>query len=109
MRNISIDTNRLLFVCIPDPRPKLVGMETGQIKADKAGNTVFTVGRSAADRLTGPAELMNVSISTDPGVTIGQIVTPVGLTAIPWEQTRNGQSRSGVAFRADSIVQATTA
>jgi hypothetical protein len=33
----------------------------------------------------------------------------VGLTAIPWEQTRNGQTRSGIAFRADSIVQATTA
>jgi hypothetical protein len=109
MRNIPIDTNRFLFVCISEPRPKLVSMETGEIKVDKAGNTVFTVGLSAADKLTGRAELMNISISSDPGVTIGQIVTPVGLTAIPWEQTRNGQTRSGIAFRADSIVQATTA
>jgi hypothetical protein len=109
MRNIPVDISQFLFVCISEPRPKLVSMETGEIKVDKAGNTVFTVGLSAADKLTGRAELMNISISSDPGVTIGQIVTPVGLTAIPWEQTRNGQTRSGIAFRADSIVQATTA
>ena len=51
-------------------------------------------------------DLINVAVSGDPGVQLGQIVTPVRLTAFPWEQTRNGVTRSGIAFRADSITAA---
>ena len=103
MRNIPMDTTRFTFVCVSPPRPKLVSMETGEVKQDKEGNTVFTVGLSAADVETGRVELMNVSISGDPGVSVGQVVQPLGLTAIPWEQRRGGELRWGIAFRASSI------
>jgi len=106
VRNIPIDLNRFAFVCVSPPRPKLVSMETGEVKQDKEGNTVFTVGLSAADIETGRVELMNVSISGDPGVNVGQIVQPLGLVAIPWEQRRGGELRWGIAFRASSIVPA---
>ena len=103
MRNIPMDTTRFTFVCVSPPRPKLVSTETGEVKQDKEGNIVFTVGLSAADNETGRVELMNISISGDPGVSVGQIVQPDGLTAIPWEQRRGGELRWGIAFRATSI------
>src|SRR5690242_5913229 len=51
MRNIPIpiDISRLTFVVVAAPRPRLVSQQTGEIKTDKNGRTVYTVGLSAAD------------------------------------------------------------
>ncbi|GAB2824508.1 hypothetical protein GCM10027176_31270 [Actinoallomurus bryophytorum] len=105
MRNIPVDTSALSFVCVAAPRPKLVDQDTGEVKVDRDGQTVFQVGLSAANE-SGRVELINVAVSGDPGVQIGQIVMPIKLTAFPWEQTRNGVTRSGVAYRADSVTTA---
>lgn len=75
------------------------------MKVDRNGQTVYQVGLSAANE-SGRVELINVAVSGDPGVQIGQIVTPFKLTAFPWEQTRNGVTRSGIAYRADSVTAA---
>ncbi|WP_246053302.1 hypothetical protein [Actinocorallia herbida] len=88
------------------PRPKLLSMETGEVKQDKEGNTVFTVGLSVADNESGRVELVNVAVSGDPGLSIGQIVTPVRLVGFPWEQHINGVLKWGIAFKADRIVPA---
>lgn len=108
MRNIPVDITALSFVCVSPPRPKLVDQNTGEVKVDRDGQTVFTVGLSAANAL-GRVELLNVSVSGDPGVTIGQIVTPVGLVAFPWEQQTNGRLRWGIAYRADQVVPVASA
>ena len=105
MRNIPVDLSKLTFVCVSPPRPRLLNQDTGEVKVDKDGRTVYQVGLSAADE-SGRVELVNVSLSNDPDVSIGQIVVPVGLVGFPWEQTRNGQTRSGVAYRAEQIVPA---
>jgi hypothetical protein len=86
------------------PRPRLVNQDTGEVKVDKQGQTVFQVGLSAAELDSGRVELINVNVSGDPGITVGQIVEPVGLVGIVWEQTRDGQMRWGVACRATSIA-----
>ena len=72
MRNIPmpIDTGRLTFVCVTDPRPRLVSVETGEVKVDRSGQTVYQVGLSAAD-VNGRAELVNVNVSGEPQVRIG--------------------------------------
>jgi hypothetical protein len=108
MRNIPIpvDTSALAFVCVSAPRPRLVNQQTGEVKMDKQGRTVFQVGLSVADEATGRAEIINVNVSGDPEITLGQIVTPVGLIGFPWEQFRNGEKRWGIAYRAASIVLA---
>src|SRR5512139_2875818 len=106
MRNIPVDTTALSFVCVSPPRPKLVDQDTGEVKVDRNGATVYTVGLSAADT-SGRVQLINVSISADPPVTLGQIVTPVGLVAFPWEQRQGGELRWGIAYRADQILPAT--
>mgnify|MGYP001478597960 CR=1 FL=1 len=103
MRNIPVDISALTFVCVSPPRPKLVDQNTGEVKVDRNGQTVFTVGLSAADP-SGRVELVNVSVSGDQDITLGQVVSPVGLVAFPWEQVRNGQRRWGIAYRAAQIV-----
>ncbi|GGU92180.1 hypothetical protein GCM10010182_04190 [Actinomadura cremea] len=102
MRNIPVDTSALTFVCVSPPRPKLVSQETGEVKVDRQGNTVFTVGLSVADS-AGRVDLLNVAVSGDQAVNVGQIVAPVGLVAFPWDAVLGGERRSGVAFRADRI------
>jgi hypothetical protein len=108
VRNIPIpvDTARLTFVVVTAPRPRLVSQETGEVKIDKSGRTVYTVGLSAADA-TGRVELVNVSVSGEPPVGVGQVVDPAGLVGFTWEQVRNGQLRWGIAYRAESITPLT--
>jgi hypothetical protein len=100
---IPVDTSRLTFVCVADPRPRLVSQHTGEVKTDKNGQTVYQVGLSAADA-NGRVELVNVSVSGEPQVTVGQRVQPAGLVGFAWEQTRNGETRWGIAYRADTIT-----
>jgi hypothetical protein len=108
MRNmpIPVDTSRLTFVVVSAPRPKLVSQETGEVKIDKRGLAVYTVGLSAADE-TGRAELINVSVSGEPTLDVGQVVAPAGLVGFTWEQRRDGELRWGVAYRAESIAAVT--
>lgn len=105
MRNIPIpvDTSRLTFVVVTAPRPRLISQETGEIKTDKSGRTAYTVGMSAADS-TGRVELVNVNVSGEPPVNVGQVVDPAGLVGFAWEQVRGGQLRWGIAYRAESIT-----
>ena len=39
-----------------------------------------------------------------PNVKVGALVSPVQLEIIPWAQVRNGNLRSGVAFRATELL-----
>ncbi|NEA28321.1 hypothetical protein [Actinomadura bangladeshensis] len=103
MRNIPVDVSALTFVCVSPPRPKLVNQDTGEVKTDRNGHTVFTVGLSAAD-MAGRVDLLNVAVVGDQSVTIGEVVTPVGLVAFPWEAVLGGEKRWGVAYRADRIA-----
>jgi hypothetical protein len=105
---IPVDVSRLTFVVVTDPRPKLVSQHTGEVKTDRNGQTVYQVGLSAADS-TGRVELVNVSISGEPNVKVGQVVVPAGLVGFVWEQIRNGETRWGIAYRADAITPASTA
>ena len=79
----------------------------GRGKTDKQGRTVYTVGLSATDA-TGRVELVNVNVSGEPDVTVGQIIQPAGLVGFTWERVRNGQLRWGISYRADSITIVTS-
>ncbi|WP_433180638.1 hypothetical protein [Actinoallomurus sp. CA-150999] len=105
MQNIGIpvDTRALTFVCVAPPAPKLVNRETGEIKVDNQGRTVFQVGLSVANE-AGRIDLVTVNVPGDPEVQVGQIVTVSDLIARPWEQVMNGQQRHGVSFGASAVV-----
>lgn len=108
MRNIPVDVSALTFVCVAPPRPKLVDQNTGEVRVDRDGRTVYTVGLSAAGE-AGNVDLIKVAVSGDPAVSVGQVVTPVGLVAFPWEQQLGGRLRWGVAYRAEQIIPAVQA
>ncbi|MEV3925461.1 SCO3933 family regulatory protein [Actinomadura coerulea] len=108
MRNIPVDLSALTFVCVSPPRPKLVNQDTGEVKTDRNGQAVFTVGLSAADAM-GRVDLLQVAVTGDQSVTIGEVVTPVGLVAFPWEAVLGGEKRWGVAYRAERIVPVSAA
>jgi hypothetical protein len=107
MRNIPIpiDTSRLTFVCVSAPRPRLVSQDTGEVKTDKSGRTIYQVGLSATDQ-NGRVELINVNVPGEPDVSVGQLIQPSGLVGFAWEQVRGGQLRWGIAFRAEAIAAA---
>ena len=109
MRNIPIpvDVAKLTFVCVAAPRPRVLNQETGEVKTDKSGQTVFEVPLSVADE-TGRIELLRVGVAGEPPVSVGMTVRPVDLVGYVWEMTRGGEARWGIAYRAASIVPAET-
>ena len=100
---IPVDAARLTFVCVTDPRPRLVSQDTGELKPDRNGQTVYQVGLAAADA-SSRVELVNVSVSGEPQIRIGQVAAVAALVGFVWEQTRNGEARGGIAYRADAIT-----
>ncbi|WP_433228985.1 hypothetical protein [Actinomadura formosensis] len=107
MRNIPIpvDLSALTFVCVSAPRPKLVDKDTGEVKVNRSGETVFTVGLSAADA-SGRVDLLKVAVGGAPEVTVGEVVSPVGLVGYMWEKEINGVMRWGISYHAQRIVPA---
>jgi len=107
MRNmpIPVDTTKLTFVCVADPRPRVLNKETGEVKTDKNGQTVYEVAVSAADD-SGRIELLRLGVSGEPSVNVGMPVRPVDLVGYAWEMTREGTTRWGISYRAASILPA---
>lgn len=107
MRNIPIpvDTAKLTFVCVAEARPRVLNQETGEVKTDKSGNTVYEVPVSVTDE-SGRIELVRLGVAGEPSVSIGTQVRPVDLVGYVWEMNRNGTNRWGVSYRAASILPA---
>ncbi|MFB9833808.1 SCO3933 family regulatory protein [Actinoallomurus acaciae] len=101
---IPVDTTKLTFVCVSAPRPRLVDKDTGEVKVDKQGRTVFQVGLSVSENDSGRVELINVNVSGDPDLNVGQVVQPHGLIGFAWQQTRGGETRWGISYRAASFT-----
>ncbi|MFF3072460.1 hypothetical protein [Kitasatospora sp. NPDC057936] len=101
MKNLPLDAARLGSALCVSVEEK-TDPDTGQVKADRDGLPVWTVG--VAVRPEGrKTALIEVAVSGEPvGVEIGQAVRLVGLEAFWWEM--NG--RMGLSFRAASVVPA---
>lgn len=104
MQSIPVDTNRLgTLLCVVAPEPKLLSRETGEVKTDRDGATVWTVGVSVRQQGTRRASVIEIAVSGEPaGIVEGVRLVAHGLVAFTWEQ--NG--RHGTSFRADSIAPA---
>ncbi|MFF3667236.1 SCO3933 family regulatory protein [Microtetraspora malaysiensis] len=102
---IPVDTAKLTFTCVKDPRPRLLNQHTGEVKTDKNGQTVYEVVTSVEDDF-GRIELVKIGISGEPPITRGRQINPVGLIGYPWEQTRDGEVKWGIAYRASALLPA---
>ena len=106
MRNIPIpvDVSKLQITCVKAAKPRLVSKETGEIKRDKDGNTMYELTLLFEDEFN-RMELVKVSITPEPQITAGEEVVPVGLVGFVWEQG----GRWGIAYRAQAFIPAGSA
>ncbi|MER6946534.1 hypothetical protein ABT294_21120 [Nonomuraea sp. NPDC000554] len=100
---IPVDVHRLRFTCAKAPRPRLANQDTGEIKTDKHGNTIYEVILMAEDEF-GRIELVRVSTTGEPAVAQGQDVLPKGMIGYVWEIAQRGQSRWGISYKAADII-----
>ena len=90
---LSIDTSGVSCQVTRNPEQKLD--QNGKQKVDREGRPMWTTQVMALDETGG--EVLAISVAgAVPQVTVGQVVKPVGLEAIPW----NNNGKHGVAFRA---------
>ena len=90
---LTIDISGVQCQVTKNPEQKLD--QNGKQKIDREGRPMWTTQVMALDATGG--EVLNVTVAgTLPTVTVGQMVKPVGLEAIPW----NNNGKHGVAFRA---------
>ena len=98
---LLLDTSQVTFMVTKGPEPRRDYGKTEQKMDRDTGQPQWVVEVLAQDSERG--EVIRVTVTGDqPKVTTGQPVRFEGLEAIPW--SNNG--KSGVAYRAASIVQA---
>ncbi|GAA5036816.1 hypothetical protein [Actinopolymorpha pittospori] len=96
--NLHLDGSRWTFTVTKAPEPKTDN--EGRQKTDRRTGERLTVTQMMALNAEDGADVITVTVAGDvPKVSVGQIVTPVELEAIPW--ATNG--RNGVAYRAKSL------
>ncbi|MFC4061645.1 hypothetical protein ACFOWE_25375 [Planomonospora corallina] len=100
---IPVDVTKLHIVCVKPPMPRLVNKDTGEVKRDRDGNVMYELTLLIEDGFN-RMELVKVTTSPEPPVTVGEVIVPVGLVGYVWEQ--NG--RWGISYRAQSFLPAGT-
>jgi hypothetical protein len=101
MQSIPVDTSRLgVLRCVVAPEPKITNQETQEVKKDRDGKTVYTVGitvRQEGRR----ASVIEVAVTGEPtGVEEGMVVKLTGLEAFSWAMG----DRHGISFRAAAVT-----
>jgi hypothetical protein len=101
MQSIPVDIARLgTCMCVVPPEPK-TNQETGEVRTDRDGATVYVVGVAVRQPGRRGASVIEVSVSGQPkGVAEGTRVHLNGLEAFAWSMG----DRSGISFRAASIT-----
>ena len=96
---IPVDTTKLAITCVKAPRPRLLNKDTGEIKTDKNGNTVYEVTVSVEDEF-GRIELVKIGITGEPPIKTGDAVNAVGLLGYVWEMA----GKWGISYRASALL-----
>lgn len=94
---IKMDTNSVRFM-VTKPCEAKLDHDTKAQKIDRGtGALLWQLQLMALDE--SGAEVLTVTVDSEPSVHVGDFVQVAGLVAIPWSQG----DRSGVAFRASAI------
>ncbi|SFF54087.1 hypothetical protein SAMN05216251_11832 [Actinacidiphila alni] len=103
MQSIPVDTARLgAILCVVPPEPR-VNPETGQIRVDRDGNTIYVVGCVVRQVEGRRSDVIEVAVPGEPrGLDAGMRVEIAELTAIQWQMG----DRSGTSWRATAITPA---
>jgi len=98
---IPVDVTKLRITCVKPPKPRLVNKDTGEVKTDRNGNTVYELTLLIEDE-SNRMELVRVLTSPEPSIVAGEEVIPVGMVGYVWEQ--NG--RWGISYRVQTVLPA---
>ncbi|MEV0038573.1 hypothetical protein [Streptomyces sp. NPDC050804] len=101
MQNIPVDVSRLgtLMVVVP-PEPRVVP-DTGEIRKDRDGNSIYVTGVSVRQTGSRRADVIEVATPGEPtGLAEGMRVHVNDLVAVSWEI----DGRKGTSFRASGIA-----
>ncbi|WP_432143084.1 hypothetical protein [Streptomyces sp. bgisy084] len=103
MQQMPIDMGRLgTCMCVVPPEVR-VNPETGEVRKDRDGNTVYVVGVSVRQRDRRRADVIEIAVPAEPrGVQEGVPVHVADLVASAWQIG----DRHGVSFRASGITPA---
>ncbi|SDR05256.1 hypothetical protein [Thermostaphylospora chromogena] len=96
---IPVDTSKLTITCVKAPRPRLLNKDTGEVKTDKNGNTVYEITASVEDD-SGRIELVRIGTTGEPPITAGDRINAVGLVGYLWEMS----GRWGISYRASALL-----
>ncbi|MFD6492926.1 hypothetical protein [Streptomyces sp. NPDC060188] len=101
MQNIPVDVGRLgALMCVVPPEPR-VNQDTGEVRKDRDGNTIYVVGISVRQRDNRRADVIEVAVPNEPrGIEEGIRVHVADLVAVAWEI----EGRKGTSFRASSVT-----
>ena len=104
IKGLPIDVNRLLGrVVMIAPRPRVNG-ETGELRPDRDGQTVFLVGVAVVKEDSNEASVIDVQITSElVGIEVGTTVELTALEATPW----NFEGRNGLSWKASAIKAVT--
>jgi hypothetical protein len=106
MRSIPVNVEAFAgFVCVALPEPRVANQQTGEVRKDRtSGEVLYSVGVCAIRGRD--SSVIQVSVAGEPrGLSVGAPVRLVDLEASSWDI----DGRSGVAWRAASVVPATGA
>ncbi|MGP8297553.1 SCO3933 family regulatory protein [Streptomyces inhibens] len=101
MQSIPVDTSRLgVLRCAVGPEPKIADFEAKQVKKDRDGNTIYTVGVTV--RQDGwRVSVIEIAVPGEPkSVVEGTEVRVTGMEAFAWAMG----DRHGISFRASAIT-----
>ncbi|WP_329546772.1 hypothetical protein OG548_23320 [Streptomyces sp. NBC_01356] len=101
MQTIPVDVGRLgALMCVVPPEPR-VNKETGEVRKDRDGNTIYVVGISVRQRDNRRADVIEVAVPSEPrGIAEGTRVHVADLVAVAWEI----DGRKGTSFRASAVT-----
>jgi hypothetical protein len=105
--SIRVDITGTVFLAAGPPVPKVGNRQTGEVKTDRDGRTLYEVPVLKRDPDASRAGLITIAVAGEPdGVDMGVPLKVSGLIAYAWEIRENGTFRSGVSYRAESLTAA---
>jgi hypothetical protein len=100
-----LDVSKARYMVTCNPEKKVADLKTGAQKIDAESSLPMWSTELTALTANGAAVIQVTTVSpTIPEVSVGEIVVPEGLEALPWtNKDRDGELRTGIAYRATGL------
>jgi hypothetical protein len=100
-----LDVTKARFMVTCNPEPKLADLKTRTQKVDAESSLPMWSTELTALTPNGASVIQVTTVgSSIPVVSVGEIVVPEGLEALPWtNKDRDGEMRTGIAYRANAL------